>query len=87
MHTFANQKASNAASNIDDDLMTLNNFFVHFVKEINIRRYGNNVRILPTNSTIRIYRYSNAMLKHMPHDALRAYDKAEHYYTLKKLLN
>ena len=87
MHTFANQKMSNAANNIDDDLMRLNNFFVHFVNEINVRRYSNDVRILPTSNTVRIYKYSNAMLKHMPHDALRRYDKAKHYYTVKKLLN
>ena len=78
MHTFANKKKSNTASNIDDDLMTLNNFFVHFVKEINTRRYDNSVRILPTNNTVRIYRYSNALTTN---------DKAKHYYTVKKLLN
>ena len=59
------KKTSNEANDIDDDLMTLNSFFAHFVKGIDIRRYGNDIRILPTNNTVDIYRYSDAMLKHM----------------------
>ena len=29
----------NTANNIDDDLIAVNNFLVHFTKEIDIRRY------------------------------------------------
>ena len=75
MHTFANKKKTNTASEIDDDFMTVNNFFAHFRMEIDIRRYGDNVRILSTNNNVDIYRYSDAMLKHMPGDALKIYDK------------
>ena len=59
----------NTANNIDDDLIAVNNFLVHFTKEIDIRRYSNNIRILPTNNTVDIYRHSDTMLKHMPDDA------------------
>ena len=54
------KKSTNTANDIGDDLMTLNNFFVHFIKEIDIRRYDNDIRILPTNNTVDIYRYSDA---------------------------
>ena len=64
---------TNAANDIDDNLMTVYNFFAHFIKEIDIRRYGNVMRILPANNTVDIYRYSEAMLKHMPDDALKTY--------------
>ena len=55
--------------------MTVNSFFAHFVKEIDIRRYDDNLRILPTNNTVEIYRYSDAMLKHMPDGSLKPYDE------------
>ena len=43
-------KSTNTANDIDADLMTLNNFFVHFIKEIDIRRYDDDIRMLPTNN-------------------------------------
>ena len=54
------KKSTNTNDNIDDDFMTVNNFFTHFIKEIDIRRYGDDIRILPTNNTVDIYRYSAA---------------------------
>ena len=69
------KKSTNTDADIDDDFMTVNNFFTHFIKEIDIRRYGDDIRILPTNSTVDIYRYSDAMLKHMPEDTLKKYDE------------
>ena len=50
------KKNANTANDIDDDLMTVNNFSL-FIKEINIRRYNCNIIILPTNKTVDIYRY------------------------------
>ena len=69
------KQKSNAVNNIDDDLMTVNNFSVRFIKESDIRRYDDDVRILPANNTVNIYRYSDAMLKHMPDDVLKTYDE------------
>ena len=69
------KKSTYTANDIDDDLMTLNNFFAHFIKEINISRYSDDIRILPTNNAVDIYRYSDAMLKHMPDDALKTYEE------------
>ena len=41
------------------------------MKEIAISRYRDDQHILPTNNVVGIYRYSNAMLKHMPEKALK----------------
>ena len=60
------KKVRNEASNNDTDLITVNNFFAHFVKEINITRYGNNKQLMSTFSPYEIYQYSDAMLRHLP---------------------
>ena len=38
------KKKTNAANDVDDGLTTVNNFFAHFIKEIDIRRYGDDIR-------------------------------------------
>ena len=50
--------------------ITVNNFFAHWIKEINIKCLGDDTPILPTTNTIEIYKYSDAILKHMPKKAL-----------------
>ena len=42
----------------------------HWIKEIDIKWLGDDVPILPTTNTVEIYKYSDAMLKHMPKNAL-----------------
>ena len=49
----------------------VNNFFAHWIKEIDIKRYGDEMPILPLTNTIDIYRYSDELLKQMPKDALK----------------
>ena len=44
------KKSSKEASDIDDDLITVYNFFVHLIKEISIRKYGSNKELIPTFS-------------------------------------
>lgn len=46
------------------------------MKEINIKRYGDDLQILSINNPTDIYRYLDAMLKHMPKDALKTCEKA-----------
>ena len=48
-------KSTNTDNDIDADLMTLNNFFVHFIKEIDTRRYDDDIRMLPTNNPFFFY--------------------------------
>ena len=43
----------------------------HWIKELDIKRYGDDIPILPLTDTVRIYKYSDAILKHMEGDALK----------------
>ena len=76
----------NNAADIDADLITVNNFFAYWVKEISITRYSSNKELPPTFSPLEIYQYSDSMLKHLPADSLKTisktllYDKQPVYY-------
>ena len=60
------KKQSNEASDTDTDLITVNDFFAHLIKEISIIRYRNNKQLIPIFSSYKIYQYSDSMLKHLP---------------------
>ena len=62
------KKATSKAQSVD--VITVNNFFCHWLKEINARRYPDDIRILPTNNTIKIYQYAAQQLKHLPKKSL-----------------
>ena len=49
----------------------VNNFFTHWIKEIDIKRYVDDMLNLPLTNTVDIYRYSNELLKYMLKDALK----------------
>ena len=49
----------------------VNNFFGHWFADIDIRRYPDNMRILPTNSSADIYQYSNAQMKYLPEKSVK----------------
>ena len=59
-------KKSNKAQKMDAQMMTVNNFFGHWFTDIDIRRYPDDMRILPTNNSVDIYQYSNAQMKYLP---------------------
>ena len=48
-------------------MITVNNFFCHWIKEIDTRRYPDEVRILPT---VEIFQYAVQQLKHLPMKSL-----------------
>ena len=56
-------------------MMVINIFFTHSIKGIDIKRYGDDLQNQPTGKSIRIYRYSNAILKDMPNDTLKTFIK------------
>ena len=62
-------------SDIDSDLITVNNFFTHFVKDIGITKYESDKELIPTFPTYEVYWYSDAMLKDLPKDALKQLKK------------
>ena len=49
----------------------VNNFFSHWIKEIDIKRYPDQFKILPTNNIVPIADHAAKYLKHMPDDALK----------------
>ena len=64
--------------------ITVNNFFAHWIKEIDIKQLGDDTPILPTTNTVEIYKYSDVILKHMPKKAL-AVIQNDLLYSKKKL--
>ena len=56
--------------NADVDAVTVNNFFSRWLKEIYIRRYPDDVRILSTNNTVEVYNYIAQQIKHIPTKSL-----------------
>ena len=75
---------NNKDSDIDGDLITVNNFFPHWVKEISLAKYGSDKELIPTFPPYEIYQYAHSMLKHLPEKALKTIQKT-HLYS-KKLL-
>ena len=73
------KQKSDEDNDIDADLITVNNFFAHVVKEISVTRYGNDKHLMPTFSTYEIYQYSDEMLKHLPKNALNKNEKTMLY--------
>ena len=66
---------TNAAQNLDADIYPVNNFFAHWIREIDITKHGTNKTVIPTTTPREIYRYSNSMLKHLPKNALKMIEK------------
>ena len=55
---------------MDADLITVNNLFGHWITDIDIRRYPDDTRILPTNNNVDVYQFSNSKLKYLPKDSV-----------------
>ena len=72
------KKSSNDASDIDDDLITVNNFFARLIKEISVTKYESDKKLVLMFSTYEIYQYSDSMLKHLSKDTLKKLEK--HYF-------
>ena len=64
------KKSSNESSEIDGDMITVNNFFGHLIKEISVGKYGSDKELIPTSSRYKIYQYSDAMLKNLRKNSL-----------------
>ena len=62
------KKSTDETANVN--VMTVNNFFCQWLKEIDASRYPHNVRVLPTNNTVEIYQYAAQQLKHLPNKCL-----------------
>ena len=69
------KKKSNVANNLNAGDITVNNFFAHWIKEIDIKKLGDDTPILPTINTVEIYKYSDQILKHLPKNSLSLIEK------------
>ena len=58
------KKSTNEATDIDDNLITANNFFGHLEKEISATKYASDKELIPTFSPYEVYKHSNSMLRH-----------------------
>ena len=67
------KKSTNNDTNLDTLLMTIDNFFMHWIREIDIKQYGDKILIRPLINTVDIYKYSDAMLKFEEDDTLKTY--------------
>ena len=77
------KESSDEATDIDDELITVKNFFAHLIKEISVTKYGSDKEFIPAFSPYGIYQYSDSMLKHLPNDTLKSLKK--HYLTGNKV--
>ena len=68
-------------------MMTVNKFFVLWIKEIDIKRYEDHLQIILTNNVTDIYRYLNTILKHVPKNALKTFAKTLLYSKKKDILS
>ena len=78
------KKGTNNANNILATEIPVNNFFAHWIKEIDIKHYGDDLPILPLTNTVEVYKYSDAMLKHVPKEVLEVI-RYDLMYSKKKL--
>ena len=78
------KKKTATTTNIATSAVTVNNFFAHWIKEIDIKRLGDHTPILPTSNTVEIYKYSDAILKHLPKNALEVIEN-DLLYSKKKV--
>ena len=81
---IAFRKRTNKAAAIDATMISVNNFFAHWIKDVTVKRYGDDIAVLPFNTTLDFYRYSESMLKHMPKEALATFQK-ELLYSKKRV--
>ena len=63
-------KKTTSTSQMDGNLITVNNFFGHWITDIDIRRYPDDTRILPTNNNVDVYQFSNSQLKYLPKNSV-----------------
>ena len=59
-------KKRNKALQMDAQMITVNNFLGNCFTDIDIRRYPDDMRTLPTNNSVNVYQYSNAQIKYLP---------------------
>ena len=56
-------------------MITVNNFFACWITDIDIRRYPDDTRILPTNNNVDVCQFAASQLKYLPKDSVKTIKK------------
>ena len=64
-------KATDKDARLAGTLMPVNNFFARWITDVDIKRYPDDLRILPNDKTLSVYDYANAQLKYLPKDSVK----------------
>lgn len=56
-------------------MIMINSVLAHWIRETNIKRYGDDITILSLNNFIELFCYSEAMLKHLSRKSLETFQK------------
>ena len=64
---------------LDANMTVVNNFFGHWFTNIDVRRYPDDMNILPTNNSVSIANYSNAQMKYLPAKSVKKHLKTMLY--------
>ena len=69
------RKLSNVTQDLDPNLQQVNSFFAHWIKEIDITKYGTDKSLIQTTTPLEVCKYSDAMLKHLPKNVRKMIQK------------
>ena len=64
-------KKTSKIAQLDGNMTTVNNFFGHWFTNIDVRRYPDDMNILPTNNSVSIANYSNAQMKYLSEKSVK----------------
>ena len=80
-------KKSVKTAQLDANMITVNNFFGHWFTDIDVRRYPDDMMILPTSNSVSIANYSNAQMKHLPAKSVKELLKTMLYSNIAVVYN
>ena len=73
------KKKTNKAQAIDNEMIPVNNFYGYWFTDLDIRRYPDDMLILPKNNSVSIANYSNAQMKHLTAQSVKKLAKTMLY--------
>ena len=64
-------KKTSKTAQLDPNMITVKKFFGRWFTDIDIRRFPDDMNIIPTNNTVNIANYSNAQMKYLPEKSVK----------------
>ena len=72
-------KNTTKTAQLDGDMITVNNFFARWITDIDIRRYSDDTRILPTNDNVDVCQFAASQLKYLIKESVEAIKNQQLY--------